>query len=244
MHTIQETNRAAYSHSDAVNHYQKKLKLRSDENWIVENIFTKKGASILILGCGAGRTVIPFAANSEREFVITALDIAPPMVEACKKNLRTCLLAANVDVGDAAYLPADFTEKFDYVFLPFHALDYVSPLAHRYQAVIEAWRVLKPNGRLVFNTHNRFFYKYALRFSSSREKPYVRDAVPHNPGFVISYYAQPYSERYILSKLFEGKIQMIWRGKLENKFPFLKRIIRRIVPVFFEKSIYYICTKQ
>lgn len=229
----------AYANQEAVDHYEKKLKLRSDEEWIAAHIFTKKGASVLILGCGAGRTVIPLA---QKGFRVTALDIVPEMIQACRQNLARHSLSATLLIGDSSNLPASFINSFDYIFAPFHSIDYIAPYEHRYKAIEHAKQALKPSGVFVFNTHNRFFFRYFKRFRQSPMKPYVIDTVPHAPGYVVSFYAHPYAELQSITNTFLST-QMIWRGAIETKFPFLKKIIRRAVPLFFEKSIYYICTK-
>lgn len=236
---IQKINLEAYANPAAVDHYEKKLKLRSDEEWIATHVFTKPKASILILGCGAGRTVIPLA---QKGFQITALDIVPEMVAACRKNLENYSLSATVVVGDSSNLSPSFSKSFDYVFAPFHSFDYIAPIEHRYQAIAAAREALKPNGVFVFNTHNRCFFRYFQKFRHSPLKPYVKDAVPHAPGYVISFYASPYRELKNILNIFP-ETQFIWRGGIETKFPLLKKIIRRAAPLFFEKSIYYICTK-
>ena len=49
---------------------------RGDEKYIVRRYF--KGKKILVLGCGAGRTLVPLY---ERGFEVTGVDITPRMVE-------------------------------------------------------------------------------------------------------------------------------------------------------------------
>jgi ubiquinone/menaquinone biosynthesis C-methylase UbiE len=94
---------------------------RDDEEYLAEKYF-KKGKKILVLGCGAGRTLIPLF---EKGLEITAIDIVPKMVEAAETRIKG--LPIKILLMDAAKL--DFkSESFDYVFFRFMASIIFTPI--------------------------------------------------------------------------------------------------------------------
>lgn len=195
---------------------------RDDEEYLVNKYFTKQGGEILVLGCGAGRTLKPLY---KQGLDITAVDIVPEMLEAAKKHVGD--LAIKINIGDATKL--EFNDNsFDYVFFPFHGLDCIYPDV--YKAVEEAARVLKSNGIFIFNSHNRFFLK---RLSGLFKGKYFK----YDGAFL--YQASP-CDYFKLKKYFKNvkikyRISMLkkehtnWKDKCYQFLPFLSI------------SIYFIC---
>ncbi|PIP86573.1 hypothetical protein COW82_01405 [Candidatus Campbellbacteria bacterium CG22_combo_CG10-13_8_21_14_all_43_18] len=214
---LQKENTRQYSKKEIVDYYST-YSLRPDEKH-----FNFEG-DVLIIGCGAGRTVIPLAENLQNN--ITAIDISPEMIKRCKEGLKKRNLKANVFVADASELQLD--RKFDYIWFPFHSIDSIFPIKNRKKALKITRGMLKNGGQIVYNTHNRFFYKYFLKYLSSLTKPFIKDIVPH--GYVYSYYANPFGE--------EGK--RIWRNSINPKFPKWKKILSSILPIIFNKSVYIV----
>lgn len=195
--------------------------LRDDEKYLADKYF-KKGGNILVLGCGAGRTLTPLY---ESGLNITAIDIVPKMVEASKK--RIVGLPINIIEMDATDLKFE-DDSFDYVFFPFHGIDCIYP--DIYKCVKEVARVLKSDGVFIFNSHNRFFLKTLTNIFSGKYADYY--------GVVV--YRSTLFDYFCLKRYFEKvKIkQRISMQKWENSN--WKDICYKIFPIL-NKSTYFIC---
>lgn len=106
---------------------------------------------LLDLGCGTGRLCRHFAA---RGFTCIGVDLSTEMVEAARRFA----------VANAEYRMENITElsgladgSFDYAACLFSTLGMVRGAAYREKVVANAFRVLKPGGRLVLHIHNRWF---------------------------------------------------------------------------------------
>ncbi len=101
---------------------------------------------ILDLGCGAGRTTKQLL---DRGFDVVGLDISSQMITAATELLPdSCMV-----VGSATDLP--FSDcSFDHALFSFNGLDYITDEDNRLAALAEIHRVLKPDGRFVFSSHN------------------------------------------------------------------------------------------
>jgi SAM-dependent methyltransferase len=104
------------------------------------------GASMLDLGCGAGRHAMQLAA---RGFDVTGLDLAAGSIEAARASegprLRFRRHDMRVPFGRAA---------FDYVFSFFTSFGYFDDPAEQLTVVRNMARALKPGGRLVLDYLN------------------------------------------------------------------------------------------
>ncbi|TSC79491.1 MAG: UbiE/COQ5 family methyltransferase [Parcubacteria group bacterium Gr01-1014_29] len=197
---------------------------RKDEEWITTTFFEKKNGSLLVLGCGAGRTLIPLHQHGYR---VTAIDITPAMVEAAQEKVKNYPI--EVSVMDACSLRFE-NNTFDYAFFPFHGIDYVYP--DIYKAVHEIHRVLKPDGVFVFNSHNRLALKQLHRFFQG---PYATD-----PSDLITYRTTPW-DKVKLKKYFK---QVIVFGRtsimVSWKHASWKDVCYKALP-WFDKSTYFVC---
>lgn len=102
---------------------------------------------VLDLGVGIGRTAAELAVRSN-DYV--GIDIAPNMVAAAT-SLHPEL---RFEVGDACDL-GQFTDgRFDVVVFSFNGLDYITSRPMRDRALGEIRRVLSPDGRLIFSSHD------------------------------------------------------------------------------------------
>jgi SAM-dependent methyltransferase len=109
--------------------------------------YLRPGRAILDLGVGGGRTT-PYLASIASYYV--GLDYASEMISACRKKFPQLAF----DVGDAVNLSMFASSSFDAVIMAFNGMDYVIPDESRLRALSEIHRVLKPEGILIFSSHN------------------------------------------------------------------------------------------
>ena len=113
---------------------------------------------LIDLGCGTGRLCLHFAA---RGYDCVGVDLSEEMLARGKDNLqaldeparhRVRFVTANLT--DPALLEG---ESFDYAACLFSTLGMVRGADNRARVVANAYRLLKPGGRFVLHTHNRYF---------------------------------------------------------------------------------------
>ncbi|SEQ29178.1 class I SAM-dependent methyltransferase [Natrinema salaciae] len=146
-------NIRTYSSEDAVDTYEELVEqgLFADEYHLVDKYFQQEGR-LLDIGCGAGRTTHELA---ERGHDVIGMDISKPMIDRARAHLSDVPLA----LGDGATLPfAD--NSFEYVLFSFNGIDYLHPEERRLNALREIRRVLRPHGRVAFNSHNSWYSNF------------------------------------------------------------------------------------
>jgi ubiquinone/menaquinone biosynthesis C-methylase UbiE len=107
----------------------------------------RPGAAILDLGVGGGRTAAYLSAIAGR---YVGIDYASEMIKVCRKKFPQL----EFEVGNAADLSRFPSSSFDAVVMAFNGMDYVIPDESRFRALREIRRVLKPEGMLIFSSHN------------------------------------------------------------------------------------------
>jgi SAM-dependent methyltransferase len=111
----------------------------------------ESGGSVLELGCGTGRLLIPLAREGVR---ITGLDNAPDMLELCRRKL----LAEPEEVRRRVTLVAGdlrefvLEEEFALVFLACDTARHLLESEDAIRCFVRAREALAPNGRLVVDT--------------------------------------------------------------------------------------------
>ncbi|WP_435348905.1 class I SAM-dependent methyltransferase [Haloarchaeobius sp. HRN-SO-5] len=137
-----------YHDEDVVSYFTEATEggLTEREQGLVESYFTGQAPTVLDLGCGAGRTTGPLEA---RGFDVVGVDMSEAMITAARENTS----GPELLVGDATDLPFE-DECFDYVLFSRCGLDDVVPEQSRYEALREAYRVLRPGGRFGFDSNN------------------------------------------------------------------------------------------
>jgi ubiquinone/menaquinone biosynthesis C-methylase UbiE len=141
-----ETNLQIYDAAPVASHYASLNYLTPCERLLFDS-YINPGGTILDLGVGGGRTTAWLACRASKYI---GVDNAPAMVEACKAKFPGLQFA----VGDAADLSDYADESFETVVFAFNGIDYVLPGAARRACLQQIHRVLKPNGIVVFSSHN------------------------------------------------------------------------------------------
>jgi ubiquinone/menaquinone biosynthesis C-methylase UbiE len=109
--------------------------------------YLRPGMAILDLGVGGGRTT-PYLSSVAGRYV--GVDYASEMIAACRNKFPQL----GFEVGNAADLSRFESSSFDALVIAFNGMDYVIPDEARFRALREIWRVLKPEGILIFSSHN------------------------------------------------------------------------------------------
>lgn len=103
-----------------------------------------KGPKVLELGCGTGRYIVPF---SKLGFDCTGIDITPAMLKVAEGKAKKIGVAPKLMLMDAHDL--GFKDgTFDSVFCDRTFKMFRDPI----RALSEAYRVLKPHGRIIIDT--------------------------------------------------------------------------------------------
>lgn len=139
-------NLEIYSRQDVADHYAAMDSLTPCEKSLFDE-FIKPGSAVLDLGVGGGRTTSYLSSRASR---YVGIDYSAEMIRRCQKRFpdREFILA------DASDLKALESTSFDAVVFAFNGIDYVIPDDARRRCLGECWRVLKPNGVLLFSSHN------------------------------------------------------------------------------------------
>jgi SAM-dependent methyltransferase len=128
--------------------------ITADEVWVARHVGMT--GRVLDLGCGPGRSLLPLA---RRGLACVGVDLSAAMLDqaaqaAARVGVRLELVRANIVtlecVPDAC---------FDHVLCLFSTLGMIHPAAARWQVLQNAWRVLRPGGRLLLHVHNRWFQR-------------------------------------------------------------------------------------
>lgn len=129
---------------------------------ILENFFPPPPAIILDIGGGAEIHAFPLA---EKGYQVHFLDLTPALVLEAKK--RKGISLASYTVGDARALP--FQDSYADVVLLFGPLYHLTDPKDRSLALLEAFRVLKPERRIFVAAVSRFaslFDEFYCQFMS------------------------------------------------------------------------------
>jgi SAM-dependent methyltransferase len=111
-----------------------------DLGWTASALRLQPGARLLDAGCGAGQFALAFALTGCQ---VTAIDLAPKMVERAAEHASAADIAIDWRVGDFSAL-SDPDASYDAI----HARCTLQFVPSVYVALKEFRRVLKPGGRL------------------------------------------------------------------------------------------------
>lgn len=141
-----DPNLRAYNSPEIAGYYAALTYLTPCELLLFEE-HLRPGMSILDLGVGGGRTT-PHLSSTAGHYV--GVDYAPEMIAACQKKFPQL----RFEVGSATDLSRFASYSFHAVIMAFNAVDYIFPQTSRVRALHEIHRVLKPEGVLIFSSHN------------------------------------------------------------------------------------------
>ena len=121
------------------------------EKILIEKYF-KPNTSILDLGCGSGRTTIPFYRAGHS---VIGVDITPEMIEVALSVSKAKNLKIDYRIGDATQL--EFSDNtFDGAIFANNGWAQIPGMANRQKALNETYRVLKPGGIFIFTSHKKY----------------------------------------------------------------------------------------
>jgi SAM-dependent methyltransferase len=112
--------------------------------------FVKPGSSILVIGCGSGRDVIPLV---EREYRVTGIDPVASALDHAKRILEERQLAASLIEGFFEDTPISGT--FDTIIFSYYCYSYVPRSARRVAMLKKAVALLRCGGRVVISHDSR-----------------------------------------------------------------------------------------
>ncbi len=111
----------------------------------------REPSPLIDLGCGSGRISLRFARAG---FPVVAVDLSRPMLSHLSQRLREEGLTATLVRANLCRLGCFPDRTFSYAVSMFSTLGMIRGQAARRQALREAFRILRPGGRLALHAHN------------------------------------------------------------------------------------------
>lgn len=131
-------------------HYFRDHGLLEFDREILANTFSPPG-TIVDLGCGTGRALIPLA---DRGFRGVGVDLSQPMLTVLHRKATAAKLPIAVIRGNLVELQFLADASMDGAICLFSTLGMIQGHEHRQQAVRHMTRVLRPGARFVLHVHN------------------------------------------------------------------------------------------
>lgn len=129
--------------------------LNNPEKYLIDR-FDLKNKNILVIGGGAGRLPANLLLYGN---TVTSVDRSKGMIGAARKNFP------EEKFPDLKFIEADAINlsiiqdgDFDAVIFPMNSIDYLDSKESRDKALLESMKKIKPNGLLVFSSHNKLAY--------------------------------------------------------------------------------------
>ena len=142
----EENNFRAFSSPAAIKYYSSNSGLQPAEAYAFEK-FVPRGAAILDIGVGGGRTT-PYLVAKASHYV--GVDYVKAMIDACAAKFPNNLFRC----ADATRLIGFEDASFDIVVFSFNGIDAIPTREGRLRCFAEVFRVLAPGGLFIFSSHN------------------------------------------------------------------------------------------
>lgn len=142
----QDPNLETYNRPEVASYYSSLNYLTPCERLLFDE-YLIRGMTILDLGVGGGRTT-PYLSSFSGRYV--GADRAAEMIAACQRKFPS-LEFETVGASDLSIFAGS---SFDAVVMAFNGMDSVIPDESRHLALREIHRVIKPEGVLIFSSHN------------------------------------------------------------------------------------------
>lgn len=143
---ITARNLANYDTAASALSYTREEGLRPLEAELIQAYFPPAPATVLDLGCGAGRTTIGLARQG---FRATAIDLSRGLLAEARRRYPDLefreMDATRLDFPDAS---------FDAALFSYNGIDCIYPVEQRVRCLAEVHRVLRPGGVFLFSSHN------------------------------------------------------------------------------------------
>lgn len=144
-------NKGVYQSDELARQYSLADALQPPERTILETIKEHlRGARMLDIGVGGGRTTLHFAPLVEGYI---GVDYSEQMISACRERFPEVPNRLTFQVADVRSLSMFPNESFDFILFSYNGIDYM-PHEDRHAALQEIRRVLKKTGYFAFSTHN------------------------------------------------------------------------------------------
>lgn len=126
------------------------------------------GGSILEVGCGTGRVLLPVARSGRQVY---GLDASHQMLERCQAKLTNepSIVRSRVSLRQGDARAFDLGRQFDLVIAPFRVVQHLTTIEDQLGFLESAARHLAPGGRLTFDVFNPNFAALASADGSERE---------------------------------------------------------------------------
>lgn len=144
--SVTDRNLANYDSAASVVAYTREEGLRPLEAELVADFFPSPPATVLDLGCGAGRTTIGLARQG---FQVTAIDLSRGLLAEARSRYP------DLDFREMDATRLDFPDaSFDAALFSYNGIDCIYPVAQRVRCMAEVYRVLRPGGVFLLSSHN------------------------------------------------------------------------------------------
>ncbi|MFX1304065.1 MAG: methyltransferase domain-containing protein [Promethearchaeota archaeon] len=188
---------------------------------------------ILDLCCGQGRHSIELANKGFKN--VFGLDRSRYLIQKAKTNAKKCGVLCKFHEGDARKLPYN-PDKFDFVLILGNSFGYFESMNDDFLVLKEAFRVLKPWGKILIDITDGEFLRENFQsrswewidknlfvcrertLSLDKQKLISREVITHvNKGVLVDqFYAERLYSKIVISELLEkvGFSEVIFHGSI------------------------------
>lgn len=149
------------------------------------------GGSVLELGAGTGRVLIPVAAAGVE---IVGLDQSPAMLAVAREKVAGLPpeVQARINLVEGDMRSFDLGEaRFSLVYIPFRAFLHMLTVEDQLSALAAIWRSLRPGGRLALAFFDPRLDLIAARTTARATTPFIERVTPLLDGARVVQWAAP-----------------------------------------------------